>query len=361
MNSWWLHGACPYYRAMSPTVTDVVTVTARGAARLRGGNPWVYAEDVARHEARGDVVRVVDARGALLGTALWAPGARLPVRLISRAEVTFDAELIDRLIHSALALRQRLFPEADAYRVVHAEADGLPGLIVDRYGDVGGDADGVRARWTRAKTRSPRSWRACARRAAGGGARRRRRRATSRGCRGGAACCAGDGRHARALSRRRQRLRSRRHDRRQDRRLPRPGRRTTRAPADVRADRLRGARRVHLSRRLRAGAGARRRARRCSALDEAAPAVERARANAAAQRLVQVDASQQANAFDRAARARGARGARFDVVVIDPPALAKRKSALGAAERAYKELNLRGAAPGASRAACWSPAAARAS
>src|SRR4051794_10292339 len=88
-------------QTMSSTV-DLVTVTARGAARLRGGNPWVYAEDVAKADARGDVVRVVDGRGALLGTALWAAGARLPLRLISRAEVTFDAELINRLISSAL-------------------------------------------------------------------------------------------------------------------------------------------------------------------------------------------------------------------------------------------------------------------
>src|SRR5215471_17703765 len=81
-----------YPLVMSSSV-EVVTVTARGAARLRGGNPWVYAEDVARHDARGDVVRVVDGRGAALGTALWAPGARLPLRLIARQEVTFDARL----------------------------------------------------------------------------------------------------------------------------------------------------------------------------------------------------------------------------------------------------------------------------
>ena len=47
--------------------TEVVTVTARGAARLRGGHPWVYAEDVARGDARGDVVRVVDGRGRSSG------------------------------------------------------------------------------------------------------------------------------------------------------------------------------------------------------------------------------------------------------------------------------------------------------
>src|SRR5205823_9194712 len=75
------------------------------------------------------------------------------------------------------------------------------------------------------------------------------------------------------------------------------------------------------------------------ALDEAAPAIERARANAARNGLQQVTV-EQANAFDRL-RQLEADGEHFDVVVVDPPALAKRKSAFGAADRAYKELNLR--------------------
>src|SRR3954451_7993471 len=120
---------------MSPTA-DVVTVTARGAARLRGGHPWVYAEDIARDEARSDVVRVVDGRGAMLGTALWAPGARLPLRMIAREAVTLDAAWLEARVRAADELRRRMLPDADAYRVVHAESDGLPGLVVDRYGDV---------------------------------------------------------------------------------------------------------------------------------------------------------------------------------------------------------------------------------
>src|SRR6266498_2974884 len=77
-----------YPSVMHPT-DSVVTVTARGAARLRAGNPWVFAPDVAPSAAAvgGDVVRVVDGRGTTLGTALWAPGAKLPLRLLSRATV----------------------------------------------------------------------------------------------------------------------------------------------------------------------------------------------------------------------------------------------------------------------------------
>jgi 23S rRNA (cytosine1962-C5)-methyltransferase len=76
------------------------------------------------------------------------------------------------------------------------------------------------------------------------------------------------------------------------------------------------------------------------ALDESAAAVAKARENAIRNGLSQVTV-EQANAFDRLRQLEGD-GRRFDVVVIDPPALAKRKSAFGAAERAYKELNLRG-------------------
>ena len=100
-------------------------------------------------------------------------------------------------------------------------------------------------------------------------------------------------------------------------------------------------------------------ARSVLALDEAAPAVERARANAARNRLERSVTVEQANAFNRL-RALESEGRSFDVVVVDPPALAKRKSAFGAAERAYKELNLR-ALGWRVRAASSSPAAARAS
>src|SRR5689334_17354937 len=101
-----------------------VKVTARGATRLRAGHPWVFAADVAEQpDGAGDVVRVVDARGVTLGTALWAPGAQLPLRLLAREPVTFDAALLERRIRSADELRRRLMPDADAYRVVHGEAD----------------------------------------------------------------------------------------------------------------------------------------------------------------------------------------------------------------------------------------------
>lgn len=320
----------------------VVTVSARGAARLRAGNPWVFAPDVARSDgAAGDVVRVVDGRGTTLGTALWAPGARLPLRLLSRQEVTLDAALLEARIRAADELRRRLLPGADAYRVVHAEADALPGLVVDRYGDVcvvqtaaramdarEAEIADVLARVTGARLvvarddSSARDFEGLP-----------RRRAVLRGA--GATLVgyhdAGnvfevdvmtDGKTGGFLDQAENHARAAEYAR-----PARPG--ATVEALDAFA--YHGGFALALA---RGGASS------VLALDEAAPAVERARANAARNGLVQVTV-EQANAFDRL-RQLEADGRQFDVVVVDPPALAKRKSAFGAAERAYKELNLRG-------------------
>ena len=319
---------------MSSTA-EVVTVTARGAARLRGGHPWVYAEDVARPDAGGDVVRVVDGRGARLGTALWAPGARLPLRLLSRDEVTFDASLIEARVRAADELRRRLLPSADAYRVVHAEADGLPGLVVDRYGDVCVVQTHARAMDAREREIAEVVARVC-------GARLVVARDDS------------SARDFEGLPRRRAIVRGagetrvRYHDAGNE------------FEVDVMTDGKTGGFLDQAENHARAAAYvpagaealdafayhggfalalARGGARSVLALDEAAPAVERARANAARNGLLQVTV-EQANAFDRL-RALEGEGRSFDVVVVDPPALAKRKSAFGASERAYKELNLR--------------------
>jgi len=314
---------------------NVVTVSARGAARLRGGHPWVYAEDVARQDARGDVVRVVDGRGATLGTALWAPGARLPLRLFAREEVTLDAALVEKRVRAADELRRRMMPGADAYRVVHAEADGLPGLVVDRYADVCVLQTTARAMDAREAEIADVVARVCDARLV----------------------VARDDSSARDFEG-----------------LPRGrgvvrGEGTTRVQyhdagsvfeVDVLADGKTGGFLDQAENHARAAtyvpagaealdaftyhggfalALARGGAASVLALDEAALAAERARENAARNGLSQVKV-EQANAFDRL-RALEGEGRSFDVVVIDPPALAKRKSAFGAADRAYKELNLR--------------------
>lgn len=108
------------------------------------GHPWVYAQAIERVEGgatRGDEVGVVDPRGNFLGRGFYSPGSAIPVRMLVRDETTpIDTTFFRKKFERALALRRQLgigtSADTTGYRIVHAEGDGLPGLIVDRFGDV---------------------------------------------------------------------------------------------------------------------------------------------------------------------------------------------------------------------------------
>jgi len=106
------------------------------------GHPWVYAQAVDRVEggaSAGDEVSVVDPRGNLLGRGFYSPGSAIPVRLLVRDDKThLDASFFRTRIEHAVAFRASLglpSEHTSGFRLVHAEGDGLAGLIVDRYGD----------------------------------------------------------------------------------------------------------------------------------------------------------------------------------------------------------------------------------
>jgi 23S rRNA (cytosine1962-C5)-methyltransferase len=125
---------------MAPTVV----VSRRGADRIRAGHPWVYQSDVVRADANaGDLVRVLNERERRLGWALWSTASQISLRIVETAGPP-DQQLDDRAlfaarIRAAIDYRQTLEIDASACRLVNAEADGLPGLIVDKYGDGTGD------------------------------------------------------------------------------------------------------------------------------------------------------------------------------------------------------------------------------
>ncbi|MFO0572152.1 MAG: hypothetical protein U0263_41395 [Polyangiaceae bacterium] len=121
----------------------VVTIKPGHVQPIWAGHPWVYAQAVARISGGatpGDEVEVVDDHGNALGRGLYSPGSAIVVRLYTRDRTSrIDSALIERRIAAAVARRQALelpSPETNAYRVVHAEGDDVPGLVVDRYGDV---------------------------------------------------------------------------------------------------------------------------------------------------------------------------------------------------------------------------------
>src|SRR5262245_26241198 len=117
---------------MIPTVV----IKPRGEERLRGGHPWIYRADVADvRAAAGDIVVVKGARGRVVGSALYSDRSQIALRVLTEGEQPADAALIRSRIEAAIAFRQSLDIDATAYRLVHGEADRLPSLIVDRYGD----------------------------------------------------------------------------------------------------------------------------------------------------------------------------------------------------------------------------------
>jgi 23S rRNA (cytosine1962-C5)-methyltransferase len=107
-------------------------ITARGAERWRQGHPWIYRADVAASPAEPGIVRVTDRRGRFLGQALCSPRSQIRLRLLSRDEQPITAAWWTARIREAA--QRRAVIDATAFRVVHAEGDGLPSLIVDRYG-----------------------------------------------------------------------------------------------------------------------------------------------------------------------------------------------------------------------------------
>jgi 23S rRNA (cytosine1962-C5)-methyltransferase len=109
--------------------------------RLRAGHPWVFANEVrmdeaARALAPGGLVRLMDARHQFVGLAHANPHSLIVARVLTRQrQATVDRAFLDRRLARALQIREQLY-DAPYYRLVHAEADGLPGLVVDRLGGV---------------------------------------------------------------------------------------------------------------------------------------------------------------------------------------------------------------------------------
>jgi len=107
-------------------------------SRIKNGHRWAFAGEISeslKELKPGDEVALCEARGALLGRGYVNPHSLIAVRLLTSGEEPFDAGLVRRRIEAAIAYRRRLLPEEDAVRLIYSESDGLPGLIVDKFGD----------------------------------------------------------------------------------------------------------------------------------------------------------------------------------------------------------------------------------
>ncbi len=116
----------------------VITLREGKERSLLRRHPWVFQGSIASGKAdAGETVRVQDAAGRFLAWAAFSPSSMIRVRAWSFDEAErIDEAFFERRIAKALALRARLPIASDGVRLIHGEADGLPGLIVDRYADL---------------------------------------------------------------------------------------------------------------------------------------------------------------------------------------------------------------------------------
>jgi 23S rRNA (cytosine1962-C5)-methyltransferase len=312
-------------------VMATAVVNRKGAARWRRGHPWIYRSDVVERPGSGaGAVDVMDPGGAALGTALWSPASEISLRMVTTEPAALDGRFWRDRIRAAVERRGDV--DATAWRAVHAEADGLPSLVVDVLGDVAvvqllsAGLEAFRPEVVAALRDVLPVGGILARNDVGV----RRHEALPQAVEllwgkvpEWVEVREGDVRYMAA---------------------PWTGQKTG-AFLDQRENRIlagtlaRGraldAFCYHGSFALHLGRGA----DAVLALDASAEALARARENAALNGLENVEL-EETNAFDRLRQLESS-GQRFDVVVLDPPAFAKHRSSVRGALRGYKEINLR--------------------
>jgi 23S rRNA (cytosine1962-C5)-methyltransferase len=115
-------------------MNDVAKVSRRGANRWYSGHPWIYRSDVTQApRVPAGAVHVLDERGEFLGTALWSPTSQISLRMLTDDDQPIDDVFWRERVTTAIKYRDSLNIDGNAYRVLHGEADGTPSLVVDKY------------------------------------------------------------------------------------------------------------------------------------------------------------------------------------------------------------------------------------
>jgi 23S rRNA (cytosine1962-C5)-methyltransferase len=122
-------------KPVSTVTLPSITISPKGEDRVRSGHPWVYRSDVVEAEAGpGAVVQVHGRRKMRLGYALYSDRSEISLRFLARGGEAPTLDTWRTRLAAAADFRESLKIDATAYRLVHGEADRLPGLVVDRYG-----------------------------------------------------------------------------------------------------------------------------------------------------------------------------------------------------------------------------------
>ncbi|NTW04490.1 MAG: class I SAM-dependent rRNA methyltransferase [Peptococcaceae bacterium] len=117
----------------------VVMLLSGRQARVAAGHPWIYSTEVAKIEGEfvpGDIVEVTDSRGRFIGKGYINPASKILIRIMTRdKDENIDRDFFLNRIRTALSYRNKVVKDSNAYRLVYGEADFIPALIVDKYGD----------------------------------------------------------------------------------------------------------------------------------------------------------------------------------------------------------------------------------
>ncbi len=315
-------------------MVESAVVSTRGARRWSEGHPWIFRSDVVERPAvDAGTVAVHSTRGQPLGWALWSPLSEISLRLLERnADAAIDADWWRLRLAGAVRRRAPVASVASAYRLVHAEADGCPSVVCDRYGDylVLQLQSAGAERFRREITDALRELSGTSGILARNDAPVREREGLPRET----VLLHGDVPHEVEVLEHGVRYLA----------APWDGQKTG-AFLDQRENRAmigslargksldcftyHGSFALHLAAR----------ANDVVAVDSSLPALARAERNAALNGCTNVR-FREANVFEFL-RSEEERGARYDTIVLDPPAFAKNRGALSAAIRGYKEINLR--------------------
>lgn len=117
---------------------NVVINSGREKSLLRR-HPWIFAsaiKSVDAEPASGSTVDLLSSEGHFLARASYSPISQIRARVWTFNDEPVDKEFVRRRIRAAIEMRYSIFDKSDSMRLIHAESDGIPGLIVDRYGDV---------------------------------------------------------------------------------------------------------------------------------------------------------------------------------------------------------------------------------
>jgi 23S rRNA (cytosine1962-C5)-methyltransferase len=118
-----------------PKDLQAVRLTAKGARWQRTGHPWVYRDDLDSEPrlASGELAAVYGPGDRFLGQAFYSQASRIALRFVTYGSETVDERFWEQRLERALQYRRRVVTDTDAYRLLYAEADGFPGLVADHY------------------------------------------------------------------------------------------------------------------------------------------------------------------------------------------------------------------------------------